>query len=116
MLENVTSILCQSQKSEYLIECDSFAVASAKTLRNLAIEDLKKCEPAIVAQIASQTGKILKLDHTFWGAKFVGGGSEKYFTSILTVMNERSQLIGMFFCTSKSLLEVKDELRRIALR
>ena len=73
-------------------------------------------QPVIAAQMQAQTGAVLKLDHTFWGAKFARNDQEQEFSSILTIMNEKSQLFGLYFCTSKSLLEVKEELISIARR
>ena len=92
------------------------ASASAKVLRNLAVSQNKTIEPFIRSQMSSLKGSILKFDHTFWGAKFVRQGGEECFTSILTIMNEKSQLLGLYFCTSKSLAEVREELCLVAAR
>jgi hypothetical protein len=61
-------------------------------------------------------GEYLKIDHTFWITKFVRDKSGKqYYEAMLTVMNEYAEVIGYYFCTSKSLSELEKEMELLVL-
>jgi hypothetical protein len=51
------------------------------------------------------------MDHTFWVAKFVreANGNQFYY-AMLTVMNEYAEVMGFYFCSSKCLYELKEEM------
>ena len=57
------------------------------------------------------------MDHTFWVTKFVRErNGDQFYYAMLTVMNEYAEVIAFYFCTSKSLFEVQEELKLIKAR
>jgi hypothetical protein len=51
------------------------------------------------------------MDHTFWVAKFVReANGDQFYYAMLTVMNEYAEVMGFYFCSSKSLYELKEEM------
>jgi len=57
------------------------------------------------------------MDHTFWVTKFVRdqNGDQTYY-AMLTVMNEYAEVMAFYFCKSKSLYELKEELQLLKSR
>ena len=54
----------------------------------------------------------MKIDHTFWVTKFIReNNGDQFYYAMLTVMNEYAEVIAFYFCTSKRLSEVQEEMK-----
>jgi hypothetical protein len=91
--------------------------ASPPKIRKMAIEELHEQERYMNASMRSLTGRCLKIDHTFWVTKFVRErNGDQFYYAMFTVMNEYAEVMAFYFCTSKSLAEVREELKLIKRR
>ena len=58
-------------------------------------------------------GTILKCDHTFKVAKVPNQRGTRLFEALLTVMNEKNQILGYWFTQTKSLEEVRLQFQQV---
>lgn len=69
------------------------------------------------SQVIGFSGEVLKIDHTFWITKFVRDpDGNQYYQAMMTVMNEYAEVLAFYFCTSKSLNELRSEFELLAKR
>ena len=67
--------------------------------------------------IASCLGDFLCLDHTFRIAKYIRHPDDSQsYLAVLSIKNERGQLVGYWFVKTTSLLEVLEALEKVQKR
>ena len=91
-------------------------VLSGPMLKGLWMADAKRRTPLSYAFLSTVTGKVLKLDHTFWSTKHVREAGHQLFEAQLGIANEIGQIVGTVFTPSKSLNDVEVLFRKIKLR
>ena len=89
-------------------------------ISNLYSMEMSRQEPLIWSYLSNLGGNTIKLDHTFDIANFgrVSGtrGTSCMFYSFLAVMNEFGEVIGFWFCFSKSLEELRRQFMDLSRR
>ena len=68
-------------------------------------------KPSKLRQMRAWTGKILSIDHSFKIVKLVRLGRDPVFDACLSILNEAGQVLFAGLCYSKSLFDLKDQIK-----
>ena len=92
-------------------------VISRHLATDLYLAEIKRLEPLLMSYIVNLKASSLKIDHTFKVSKYIHyGNGDPMFSSLLNVMNEYQEIVGYYLWTSKSLYQLKDELKLLQVR
>eukprot|EP00951_Prasinocladus_malaysianus_P016895 scaffold132287_cov33-Prasinocladus_malaysianus.AAC.3 len=70
----------------------------------------------LVARMMMITGQILKGDMSFKLAKKIRADRTGQYTCVFSLMNEYGEILGYWFCRTKSILHLKSELEKVKKR